>query len=237
MLALLLCALALSFAPAAALWPLPRQLTTGNATLRLSPSFSFALDLPNPPPDLADALSRTAHFLLTDDLAPLTPDRGASVDVSSSPQLETLVLSLDGSTGAENVSSIAKEVQKPLKERDEGYVLSVPSDGSNATLTANTTLGLFRGLTTFSQLWYTSNGATYANQVPLQVEDIPAYVSVFLHCCNCSWLNHKSSLTGYSCSTPLGTCTPSPSTEISILRRCAASRYPTSNARWTPCPG
>lgn len=164
-------------APAAALWPLPRQFTAGNDTLRLSNSFSFVLNVPDAPSDLTDALSRTASFLNSDNLAPLTPDRGATIDASSSPQLQQLVLSLANTSDLSNVSSIAEEVQKPLSERDEGYVLDVPNDGSNATLTANTTLGLFRGLTTFSQLWYTSNGATYAMQTPLEVTDEPAYVS------------------------------------------------------------
>jgi len=34
--------------------------------------------------------------------------------------------------------------------------LSVPDSGADASLTANTALGLLRGLTTFEQLWYTS---------------------------------------------------------------------------------
>ena len=161
-------------APSFALWPLPRQFTSGNSTLRLSNSFAFDTSgVQGCPQDLEDAISRTQGFLTSDQLAPLTPDRGASIDASSAPELGYLVLSL--SNGA-NVSSISDEATKLLEDRSESYTLTVPNDGSNATLVANSTLGLYRGLTTFGQLWYSSNSQIYATQAPLQVDDVPAYV-------------------------------------------------------------
>jgi hexosaminidase len=165
--------LASTATPSLALWPLPRQFTSGNSTLKLSNSFSIDLSsLPGgAPQDLQDAVARTQGFLASDALEPLVPDRGASIDVSSSPSLAYLVLSLSSDACA----PIADEAQKPVEERSEGYVLSVPADGSNATLQANSTLGLYRGLTTFGQLWYTSNGATYATEAPLDAQDEPAY--------------------------------------------------------------
>ena len=46
-------------------------------------------------------------------------------------------------------------------------------------LSANTTLGLFRGLTTFGQLWYDWDGTTYTLEAPINIVDSPAYVSAF----------------------------------------------------------
>ena len=62
------------------------------------------------------------------------------------------------------------------ENRSEGYTLIVPADGGEAVVTANSTLGLFRGLSTFEQLWYEVDGTVYAPDMPLRVEDGPAYV-------------------------------------------------------------
>jgi hexosaminidase len=53
--------------------------------------------------------------------------------------------------------------------------LTVPADGSAATLKANSTLGLFRGLTTFGQLWYDLDNMTYTIEAPISITDAPAY--------------------------------------------------------------
>jgi hexosaminidase len=73
------------------------------------------------------------------------------------------------------VRSISDEATDVLESRDEAYTLTVPSDGSVATLEANSTLGLFRGLTTFGQLWYEYDGVTYTLEAPIQIHDAPAY--------------------------------------------------------------
>ena len=52
----------------------------------------------------------------------------------------------------------------------------MPADGSSAILIANSTLGLFRGLTTFEQLWYYFDGDIYTLEAPVQISDAPAYV-------------------------------------------------------------
>jgi hypothetical protein len=58
-------------------------------------------------------------------------------------------------------------------------LLHVPSDGSPATLSANSTLGLLRGLTTFEQLWYDLDGAaTYTLEAPITISDAPAFVCI-----------------------------------------------------------
>ncbi|KAF8901265.1 N-acetylhexosaminidase [Mucidula mucida] len=152
---------------------LPQTVSSGSSPLTLSSSFDITLDgIDTPPQDLTDAISRTKGYLVQDQLEILTPDRGASnADViSGAPALESLVLSVTG-----EIKSISEEATAPLESRVENYTLSIPSDGSAATLTAQTTLGLLRGLTTFSQVWYATAGSIYTVEAPFDIEDSPAY--------------------------------------------------------------
>ncbi|KIJ95823.1 hypothetical protein K443DRAFT_49370, partial [Laccaria amethystina LaAM-08-1] len=47
------------------------------------------------------------------------------------------------------VKSISEEAIADAETRVEGYTLTVLADGSAAALTAKSTLGMFRGLSTF----------------------------------------------------------------------------------------
>jgi hexosaminidase len=111
--------------------------------------------------------------LQTDRLQFLAPDRGASYanSISNANALSTLaVLHAGGS-----VNSISEEAVLDLESRVEDYSLTVPENGGTAVLRANSTLGLFRGLTTFSQLWYDWDGTTYMLNAPIDIVDKPAY--------------------------------------------------------------
>ena len=163
------------YSPVAALWPQPRTLNTGNSTLRLAPNFQISVSGAGAPADLWGAVARTESYLAKDQLGRLVVGRGAS-DAPTFAHAKTLPrLTVSLEKGAK-YTSILSEAQKALAERDEAYLLTVPADGSAATLTANSTLGLYRGLTTFGQLWYEVDGTTYTNVAPLKVEDSPAYV-------------------------------------------------------------
>jgi len=99
------------------------------------------------------------------------------------------------------VKSISEDTVAGLGASDESYTLWVPADSGTAILTANTAIGLFRGLTTFEQLWYNLDGSTYTLIAPIHVSDSPAYVSlsgVFLHPTNAD----IPSLIEDSCSIP-----------------------------------
>jgi hexosaminidase len=163
--------------PALAIWPRPQNMTTGNTALRLSSQFSIKFSGGQMPTDLSDAISRTENFLKTDKLQALVPDRGASSSgvVSSAHTLNSLTISL--SKGSGTVKSISEDAMAGLGVADESYTLQVPQNGGTATLIANTALGLFRGLTTFGQLWYDLEGTTYTLEAPIQIRDAPAYVS------------------------------------------------------------
>ena len=161
------------------LWPIPTELKTGTTGLRLSPSFSFDVAISYPPADLLQAVIRTQYYLENDNLGRLVVGRGAndSSIIAGAKSLQSLKLSL--TEGAE-VQPISFESVKPLGTRKEEYTLTIPEDGSEATLAANSTLGLYRGLTTFSQLWYYYNGVTYTIVAPIEIVDAPAYVSIFV---------------------------------------------------------
>lgn len=179
-----------------ALWPRPQSLSTGSTALRLSPSFSIKLDINHPPQDLQQAVSRIHGFITSDNLEILTPDRGASQlsAIKKAKQLQSLTLSLTGKGPAQ---SISKEAVVDLSDRQESYSLQVPANGQGATLSANScvvlllphkvdeltifsphihsTLGLLRGLTTFSQLWYSLDNILYTPEAPINIRDSPAY--------------------------------------------------------------
>lgn len=158
------------------LWPIPRSLQTGSTPLTLAPDFTI-VNLPNAPADLAGAVARTLAHIKTDRLQRLVVGRAAAdrAAVQHARQLPSLHLSVPAGV---RVERIADEAVKPLAARREEYVLRVPADGSPATLAANSSLGLLRGLTTFEQLWYDLDGAaTYTLEAPISVVDSPAFVS------------------------------------------------------------
>lgn len=158
-----------------ALWPLPRSITTGSTGLVLSPAFQIEVEGPYPN-DLRFAVARTLSYIQNDNLERLVVGRG-SVDVAvieSAKQLPSLIVS------SKDSKTIATEARAPLGNRDEAYTLDIPSDGSSATLSANSTLGLFRGLTTFSQLWYTHGSDIYTIEAPISISDSPAFVRFLL---------------------------------------------------------
>jgi len=68
--------------------------------------------------------------------------------------LPGLTLRLEGDCAPEWGVRRVAEACAPLEARQEGYSLDVPADGSGAVLSAASTLGLFKGLNTFAQLWY-----------------------------------------------------------------------------------
>ena len=175
MLALILTSL-LAFTPASALWPLPTSLKTGSTGLRLASNFHIHLSVQHAPEDLQAAVKRTQGYLKTDKLERLVIGRGESDSstIRNAKQLSSLAVSLTSTNGA--VRSISDEAMDELENRDEAYSLTVPGDGSAATLKANSTLGLFRGLTTFGQLWYEFDGTTYTLEAPIQISDAPTYV-------------------------------------------------------------
>ncbi|KAG1799299.1 glycoside hydrolase family 20 protein [Suillus plorans] len=157
-----------------ALWPIPTTLETGMTTLKISPTFYFDVQIEGAPSDLHDAVTQSLYYLENDKLGRLVVGRGANdtTALANARTLSKLTLSLASGAAVEPISS---EAVKPLGTRSEEYVLDIPADGSAATLTANSTLGLYRGLTTFNQLFYYYGGVTYTLLAPISIKDTPAY--------------------------------------------------------------
>jgi hexosaminidase len=169
----------LAVSPVSALWPLPTDLKSGSSTLTLSPSFHIALSVHDAPSDLAAAVARTSQRLKNDKHARLVPGRGSS-DTSSFAKAHSLPsLTVQLASGVKSIHSISSEAIAPLEKRDESYTLTVPADGKPAVLSAKSALGLFRGLTTFEQIWYTQGDKVYTSEAPYTISDAPAYVRIF----------------------------------------------------------
>ena len=158
-----------------ALWPIPASMSSGAIPIKLSPAFDIHLDILNPPSDLLSAVSRTISRTTTDSFQRLVVGRSA-VDakaVKSARTLTSLVLSLRPGSP---VRSIADETNQPVTSKSEGYSLSISHDTPSATLVAQSTLGLLRGLTSFEQLWYDYNGTKYMLDGGVEMVDQPAFV-------------------------------------------------------------
>jgi hexosaminidase len=164
---------------------MPNSLKTGTTLLKLSSSFSIQVsDIPQAPQDLQDAISRTLSNLRTDQLQQLIVGRGAnnSAALIHAPSLVRLTVAL--TPNSPPVNSIMEEATKEITNRSESYSLTIPdTDQGVAALTANSSLGLLRGLTTFEQLWYQVSGTVYSYQAPVLItNDFPAYVRVPIMC-------------------------------------------------------
>ncbi len=165
------------FVPAVvALWPVPHTLHTGSGALKLAHTFAVQLQAQeSPPADLLAAISNAESLLNTDSFQRLVVGRASADDkaISHAPELPSLLLSLAPRMA---LRPIADEATLALESRSESYQLTVPHDGSQATLLANSSLGLFRGLSTFTTMWYASPTQKYILNAPVQILDEPAFV-------------------------------------------------------------
>ena len=138
--------------------PLPAEYTLGQTPICLSPDFSITTnslggDLPE---DLWNAIIRTTEALRRTQHTYLSTEHGREhfPNEKCGAVLESLVLHYDVETD-ESVVSIKEDATRLVEDRVEleGYTLDVPL-GPEATLSSKSSLGLFRGLTTFQQLFY-----------------------------------------------------------------------------------
>ncbi len=163
-----------------ALWPIPRTMSPGDSPVKLSSKFDIHVRFANPPADLRAAISRTKSSLFAGQLERLVLGRG-SADADLLKDARTLV-SLELSLAAGSpVRSIAEETNQPIEAKSESYSLSIPESSASATISANSTLGLFRGLATFEQLWYDYQGIKYTLEGGAEINDGPAFVGTFKH--------------------------------------------------------
>jgi hexosaminidase len=134
------------------MFPLPSESRTGASVIGLDDGFVIAWSkAKRPAQDLVNAITKTNRAVLETTHRFLSPDRGASLSRDCTVRLGTMIVVLE----SEDPGSIMSETLKPLRERREAYTLIVPDDGqSPAVIRSTSSLGVFRGLTTFEQLFY-----------------------------------------------------------------------------------
>ena len=165
--------------------PIPAKYTSGDDVVCLSSSFSISVSSDGAPEDLKAAISRAQDTVVNTNHTWLTRTQGseffsdysAGQAPSCSSTIDSLVLSFEGSNGT--VSSIFDDATSDIDQRMEleKYTLSVPS-GGQATLKAGSSLGLFRGLSTFQQLSYglpDSGNTVYTPNAPVDITDEPSF--------------------------------------------------------------
>jgi len=159
------------------LWPMPINITSGNSTVSVSPSMSFVAGTPST--DLSNAFARIAKLMFQHNLPSETQEKVSNiankvrsmfggkntVDLQANPMLNTLNV---------NVADVNVPLQLGV---DESYTLTIPADGSAATLTAKTIYGAYFGLQTFSQLvrWNPDNKTYECPIAPVSISDAPRF--------------------------------------------------------------
>ncbi|GAA5964192.1 hypothetical protein JCM8115_002822 [Rhodotorula mucilaginosa] len=160
----------------AAVWPKPAFHESGSDFLRLTPDFEIVSDLNRAlPDDLREAVDRALLLMRSDGHQPLLPGRAEAerARIAVAPTLAALRFNVTDSP-----SSISSEANKLYDQMDETYTLDIGA--MEATLAANTSLGILRGLQTSVQLVYTleeSEGPAtlYLRNAPHHIRDRPAF--------------------------------------------------------------
>ena len=174
------------------LLPLPKQYTNGTIPICIADDFKVTVTSPNPPPDLNDAIGRMTSRLWNNRHEYLSVTFGAEFFPDRSRPCTAWLHTLEVSVTGNSSQAIGEAVLEEPEDRMllEGYNLTLPTKGS-ATLTSINALGVFRGLSTFEDMWFYlapqgqngntlgrrwSNGeALYAPFAPYTVEDWPTF--------------------------------------------------------------
>lgn len=135
------------------IWPAPAEFTNGVNAIQVA--HPFTMTAPSSSVDLDDALARFNVSIF--------PHR--AISQQGVPLLSELQIT---------VSNLSVPLQLYV---DESYELTIPDDGSQATLHANTYWGALRGLETFSQLvTFDFNAHGYViGGVPWSITDSPRF--------------------------------------------------------------
>ena len=129
------------------IWPIPASYTNGTATVSVSPKLTFTLSSSSSSDAAPSCPTLTAAFERYQGLTfpHVTSAADAEQELSN-------ILSKDkkGSTTGAALSSVTVKVDDldeshPQLETDETYTLTIPSDGSGATIEAKTIYGAMHG--------------------------------------------------------------------------------------------
>jgi hexosaminidase len=158
----------------ALLFPEPTTLEQGSIVLGLNEDFKITWSSEYPfAKDLISAADRLKCTLLSNEHYYLSVSRGREFLDHNVGILPGIDIALIGS----DHGSVASEMRKKAQSRRESYQLDVPADGSVARLTAESSLGAFRGLTTFEQLFY---GIPVGSKVDGSGSATGSFINLFL---------------------------------------------------------
>lgn len=187
---------------AAAVWPIPSQYSSGNTTLWINSDVKVTYNTLN---QVLEA-PRARFPVHAADTVPQTASSNSSAGITSQQIVQNAIQrtyttifdqgfvpwkfhprmsDFEPSTADKQfISAITlqqttadpADVATPVDDTvDESYTLSVPESGE-VTITAASSIGLIRGLTTFSQLFFKhSGGGAYTNLAPVEVDDAPKF--------------------------------------------------------------
>lgn len=208
LLAVLICLAAGSFLPVGAVWPVPSgACSAGSTAVLVSDDFEIVFSRSfehqfNVPSDLAASIARATGYLAHDGFRRVVVGRGEEDRplLRQSHTLSRLELILrPAANGSLALNSLRDEVHKPYEDLNEEYELQIPSESDPGgpgdfvgTLSAETSLGLLRGLQTFVQLvyslpsssppsvlvpghWEAPKPLRYILNTPLAINDAPAF--------------------------------------------------------------
>lgn len=185
-----------------AIWPLPSQYQHGDAILWIKQGeFSVAYNAPgqvshssllghwplffthqaqqphrrhgsgsDTPPNIASAIDRTTDTLFNKNFVPW----------KFHPRLSNFEPALDSSSVFVKSVTLQQHHPDPSYNAsgtvDESYILDMTRDG-NVKISANSSVGLTYGLTSFTQLFYkhSSNGNVYTDKAPVLIADAPKF--------------------------------------------------------------
>ncbi|TLD24867.1 hypothetical protein PspLS_05474 [Pyricularia sp. CBS 133598] len=177
-----------SFEPVSALWPAPRSYTKGKTPLFINQQIKVTYNgqpipyVPGYEPSSIDSkeivrggVSRSLGSIFRRNLVPWKLTTKNKIDEFEPPLggKSTSVASL----AITQANQDQPKAFKPLAgEVDESYTLNIDKEG-NAKLSAKSSIGVLRGLETFSQLFYQHSTGTcwYTPYAPVSIEDAPLY--------------------------------------------------------------
>jgi len=151
--------------PRLSILPKPISVSNGSTTVFVGKGFAFSASTASPDLDAAFARYQAIIFPHAWSQSVETLRHRHMVLPAGTPTLTSLVVS---------VANVSVPLQLGV---DESYTLSIPADGSPATLTAATVYGAYHGLETFSQVarFDFDMEAYTVSFAPLAIKDAPAF--------------------------------------------------------------
>jgi len=170
------------------LWPIPVKYTLGGSNVTVPPTVSFVATTPSN--DLTAAFQRFADLIFQHDLPSQQKEASARVNAAAARARSAAVqpgqVPFDMDTNMPGLSdptlpSVTVTVANVNVDLqlgvDESYTLTIPADGTGATITSQTVYGAYYALQTFAQLvrWNPDAKVYQVINAPVSIQDSPRF--------------------------------------------------------------